>query len=355
MASVVSRTHFDFVGCQETSSSIEELMAEPGFWDDQEKAQATIRRLKPAKSVVDSLVSFESELTEIEELYELAEGDEASIAEIVSMVHALEGVHDALELRTLYSGKHDTCPAIVKIQAGTGGTDASDFAQMLLRLYTRWGEAQGIKPRLDHVDDDDEAGIKSATIVLNCEYAYGQLQAESGVHRLIRISPFNSAGKRQTSFVAVDVLPEIAEADAVEISDKDLRLDFYRAGGAGGQHVNTTDSAVRITHVPTGIVVQCQNERSQHKNKAQAMKMLQARLALQQEMERDAELAKQYGEKGEIAFGSQIRTYTLQPYTLVKDHRTNIENGNVSAVLDGDIARFVDGFLRYKAARKNKN
>jgi peptide chain release factor 2 len=242
----------------------------------------------------------------------------------------------------------------VKIQAGTGGTDASDFAQMLLRLYTRWGEARGIKPRLEHVDDDDEAGIKSATIVLSCDYAYGQLQAESGVHRLIRISPFNSAGKRQTSFVAVDVLPEIAEADAVEISDKDLRLDFYRAGGAGGQHVNTTDSAVRITHVPTGIVVQCQNERSQHKNKAQAMKMLQARLALQQEMERDAELAKQYGEKGEIAFGSQIRTYTLQPYTLVKDHRTNIENGNVSAVLDGDIERFVDGFLRYKAARSNK-
>lgn len=330
-------------------------MTEPGFWDDQEKAQLIIRRLKPAKAVVDSLTSFENELTEIEELLEIAGDDESEMAEILAMIESLQKIHSELELRTLFSGKHDNCAAIVKIQAGTGGTDASDFAQMLLRLYTRWGEAQGVKPRLESVDDDDEAGIKSATILIDCEYAYGQLQAESGVHRLIRISPFNSAGKRQTSFVAVDVLPEIGDEDAIEISDKDLRLDFYRAGGAGGQHVNTTDSAVRITHIPTGIVVQCQNERSQHKNRAQAMKMLQARLALQKEMERDAELAKQYGAKGEIAFGSQIRTYTLQPYTLVKDHRTNIENGNVSAVLDGDIKRFVDGFLKYKAARQNKS
>ena len=331
-------------------------MGATDFWDDNDRAQKRIQELKSAKATVDSISGIDREISDLQDFAEMAEeeGDAEQAAELLTLLPDLEARYDTLELQTMFSGPHDKRAALLTIQAGTGGTDASDFAGMLFRMFARWGDRMNAKVEIIERDDDDEAGIKSGTLRFVGDKPYGWLRTEAGVHRLIRISPFNSAGKRQTSFAAVDVVPEFEDDAEIEINEKELRIDFYRAGGAGGQHVNTTDSAVRITHVPTGIVVQCQNERSQHKNKAQAMKILRGRLAQRKEMERDAEMAKLYGEKGEIAFGSQIRTYTLQPYTLVKDHRTNVENGNVQAVLDGDLQKFMEGYLRWAAAKKSK-
>ncbi|MCA9321048.1 MAG: peptide chain release factor 2, partial [Planctomycetes bacterium] len=245
-------------------------------------------------------------------------------------------------------GAHDHCSAMMTIQAGGGGTDANDFAEMLMRMYLRWAEDEGLTTKVLEITGNDEAGIKNAIIRFTGDLAFGLLESEIGVHRLVRISPFNSAGKRQTSFVGVDVLPELDVDDEIEILDKDLRIDTYRAGGKGGQHVNTSDSAVRITHLPTGVVVQCQNERSQHKNKAQAMKVLQARLVRLKEMEREKVIAQSYDAKGEINFGSQIRNYVLQPYRLVKDTRTKHEKGDIDGVLDGRIGEFIESYRRWR-------
>jgi peptide chain release factor 2 len=330
-------------------------MNEQGFWDDQDAAQGVIRKLKAAKRIVEDFGKLDRELSDLAELAEMVAGDEEQEQQLVVELAELEQRYAGLELQTLFSGPHDDQPAVMMIQAGTGGTDASDFAQMLMRMYERWGEAHGMKVETTDVDQNDEAGINRAELRFVGDHAYGQLRCEIGVHRLVRISPFNSAGKRQTSFVAIDVLPELADDSEIEVQDKDLRIDTFRAGGKGGQHVNTTDSAVRITHLPTGVVVSCQNERSQHKNKAQAMKTLKMRLVRQKEMEREKELAKLYGDKGEIGFGSQIRSYTMQPYTLVKDHRTTpaIEDSNVQGVLDGNIDRFIEGYLKWKLGQGN--
>ncbi len=323
-------------------------MAEEGFWDDQETAQAVIQKLKAAKSIVDDLSKLEAELGDIREYAEMVEGDEAQERELLAELKRVETLYDQLELKSLFDGPHDHCGALMTIQAGGGGTDANDFAEMIMRMYLRWAEREGMKTTILELTGNDEAGIKNATIRIEGELAFGLLESEIGVHRLVRISPFNSAGKRQTSFVGVDVLPELEAQDAIEIKDKDLRIDTYRAGGKGGQHVNTSDSAVRITHLPTGIVVQCQNERSQHKNRAQAMKVLQGRLARLQEMQRQEVIAQNYDAKGEINFGSQIRNYVLQPYRLVKDTRTKHEEGNGDAVRDGAIQPFIESYRRWK-------
>ncbi|MEZ6195949.1 MAG: peptide chain release factor 2 [Planctomycetota bacterium] len=340
----------DFPAKQKLVEELEAKMSEPGFWDDQDAAQDVIRRLKATGRVVEDFEKIDRELSDIADLAEMVEGDEEQERQLEAELEAAQVRYEALELQTLFDGPHDLQPAIVMIQAGTGGTDASDFAGMLMRMYQRWGEHHDMKVEINDIERNDEAGINRCELRFVGDYAYGKLRCEIGVHRLVRISPFNSAGKRQTSFVAVDVLPELADDSEIEVLDKDLRIDTYRAGGKGGQHVNTTDSAVRITHIPTGVVVSCQNERSQHKNKAAAMKVLKMRLVRQKEMEREKELAKLYGEKGEIGFGSQIRSYTLQPYTLVKDHRTTpaIEDGNVQGVLDGNIDKFIEGYLRWK-------
>ena len=324
-------------------------MSTEGFWDDPTKAQGVIRELKTAKRVVEGLGSLTSDLDDLHELAEMVDGDGEQEELILGELETLRARYEEFELEALFTGDNDTRPAIITVQAGTGGTDANDFAEMIFRMYTRWAEAEGMKHEVLEVLGNDEAGIKTAQIRVEGEYAYGRLKAEMGVHRLIRISPFNSAGKRQTSFVGVDVIPAFEDDGGVEILDKDLRIDTYRAGGKGGQHVNTSDSAVRITHLPTGVVVQCQNQRSQHKNKAAAMLVLKGRLARLKEMEREKEIATAYDAKGEIAFGSQIRTYTLQPYTLVKDHRTNVEIGNVQAVLDGRLNDFIEAWLRKNA------
>ncbi|HMS17038.1 MAG TPA: peptide chain release factor 2, partial [Planctomycetota bacterium] len=290
-----------------------------------------------------------SGVADMELLYELSEADGASgLAEFEKTLSDLEAAYDALELQTLLSGPFDRNNAIVTIQAGAGGTDASDWAEMLLRAYSRWGEAEGFKVELLDSQEHEEAGIKSATIKIIGPWAYGYMLAEMGVHRLVRISPFDAQGRRQTSFAALDVAPEVEEEDEIVVDETELRVDTYRAGGKGGQHVNKTESAVRLTHLPTNTVVQCQNERSQHKNKAQAMKMLQAKLAQLREAERNSELQSMYDGKGQIAWGNQIRSYVLAPYTMVKDHRTGHESGNVQSVLDGNFQPFIEAYLKSK-------
>ncbi len=269
-----------------------------------------------------------------------------ALAEAAAQIERCERTSGQLELRALLGGVHDACNVYLGIHAGAGGTESCDWAEMLLRMYTRYAERNGFETHVLDVLPGEEAGIKSATVHVVGPYAYGYLKAERGVHRLVRISPFDANKRRHTSFVAVDVAAEVDEAIEIEIEEKDLRIDTFRAGGAGGQHVNKTDSAVRIVHLPTGIVVSCQAERSQHSNRDRCMKMLRARLYEREEDLKRQEMEKFYGEKGEIAWGRQIRSYVLQPYTLVKDHRTDVEMGNVNAVLDGDINRFIEAFLR---------
>jgi peptide chain release factor 2 len=326
-------------------------MGQPGFWDDNGKAQATVAQLKSVNAILKPLDEALAAAADLEALEELAREDESLEKELVQEADRLETLVDALELTSLLSGPHDSCDALVSIHARDGGTDANDWAEMLLRMYSAWAAKHDCDVELLDRQDDAVAGIQSATVAIRGPWAYGYLKGETGIHRLVRISPFNSEGKRQTSFAAVDVAPEIADDDAeVEIRDEDIREDVFRASGAGGQHVNKTSSAIRLTHFPSGIVVQCQSERSQHKNRATAIKMLRARLARLEEERREAEQLARYKQQPKTGFGSQIRNYFLHPDQRVKDQRTGFYVGNFQSVLDGNLDGFLDAFLRWKAA-----
>ncbi len=326
-------------------------MLQPGFWDKQESKKVLQERsvLIAQKEAMEDL---EEQFEELSLLLEMAEEehDDSAVAEVREGIKELEKAINKAELARLLSGPHDSNNAIMTIHAGAGGTEAQDWADMLLRMYLRWCERRGYKVDMLDLMPGDEAGIKGATFMVEGPFAYGYLKSEAGVHRLVRISPFDASGRRHTSFASVFVVPELDDNIEIEINEKDLRIDTYRASGAGGQHVNKTSSAVRITHIPTGIVVQCQNERSQHKNRAIAMKILQARLYQQEKAKQDEAKQKMHGEKMEISFGSQIRSYVLHPYHMVKDHRTGIEIGNANGVLDGDIDKLIEGYLQKNAA-----
>ncbi|MCY7560732.1 peptide chain release factor 2 [Paenibacillus macerans] len=333
---------------QEMIANYEEKMAAPDFWDDNEKAQAIIAEMNAVKSSVDQYLALQGEYDDIETMAELAEeeGDDSLAAEISESVAALVKKLEDFELQLLLNQPYDKMNAILELHPGAGGTESQDWGQMLLRMYTRWAEKRGFKVEtLDYLPGD-EAGIKSVTLLIKGYNAYGYLKAEKGVHRLVRISPFDASGRRHTSFVSCDVVPEISEDVEVEVRPEDLKIDTYRASGAGGQHINTTDSAVRITHIPTGIVVTCQNERSQIKNRERAMTMLRSKLYERKLEEQQKELDEIRGEQSDIAWGSQIRSYVFHPYSMVKDHRTSVETGNIGAVMDGDLDAFIDGYLR---------
>jgi peptide chain release factor 2 len=334
---------------------LEQAASKPDLWDDQDAARAVTSELARVKDDVDVVTGLEQRLSDIETLFELGreEDDDSVEPEVVSGVTDLSAELDRLELRALFTGEHDERDAICEVHSGAGGTDAADWAQMLLRMYTRWAERRGFDVEIDEVQPGTEAGISSATFVVKGRYAYGMLQGERGVHRLIRISPFDANARRQTAFASLDCVPALEAAEEPDIDPNDLRIDTYRSSGAGGQHVNVTDSAVRITHLPTKIVVSCQNERSQTQNKARAMQILAARLAERMREERAQELAQISGEKRDVAFGSQIRTYTLAPYQLVKDERTRYETGNVDAVLDGDLDAFIESYLQWRRREAN--
>jgi peptide chain release factor 2 len=326
-------------------------MGQSGFWDDNQKAQATVAELKSVNAVLKPLEEALAAGRDLEALEELAREDAALESELAAEADRLEKIVDALELTTLLSGPHDARDALVSIHARDGGTDANDWAEMLLRMYSSWAAKHDCEVELLDRQDDAVAGIQSATVAVRGPWAYGYLKGETGIHRLVRISPFNAEGKRQTSFAAVDVAPEIADDDTeVEIRDEDVREDVFRASGAGGQHVNKTSSAIRLTHFPSGIVVQCQSERSQHKNRATAIKMLRARLARLQEENREAEQLARYKQQPKTGFGSQIRNYFLHPDQRVKDQRTGHAAGNFQSVLDGNLDGFLDAYLRWKAS-----
>jgi peptide chain release factor 2 len=320
-------------------------MGAPGFWDDQEHAAAVSAEHARATRRLTAFRALESDAMDLEPLAELAEDDPDMASELEDQIRSVQERLDTLEEARLFSGKYDAGDALVTVNAGAGGTDAQDWAEMVLRMEMRWAEKRGFEVELLEQTPGEEAGIKSATFRVKGENAYGLYGAEKGVHRLVRLSPFDSANRRQTSFAGVEVSPVVEESADIEILDDDLQIDTYRASGAGGQHVNKTDSAIRITHKPTGIVVQCQNERSQSSNKAEAMAVLRSKLAERQERERLEEIAKERGEAQDVNFGSQIRSYVLHPYTMVKDHRTDFEMGDANRVLDGDLDGFVRSYL----------
>jgi peptide chain release factor 2 len=328
-------------------------MGAPGFWDNQEKAQQVVGQLKSLKSLVNPMDDAVSAAEDLSALIEMAEEDESSTGEVRGEVARLEKVVEDLELRALLNGENDAAGAILSINARDGGTDANDWAEMLLRMYIQWAQKNDYDTELLDRNDNEEAGINNATIAIRGPMAYGYLKGETGMHRLVRISPFNSEGKRQTSFAAVDVAPEVSDDVDIEVNwEKDVREDKYRASGAGGQHVNKTDSAIRLTHESTGLVVQCQNERSQHKNRATARKMLLAALLREEEMKREAEQAENYQNKARVGFGSQIRNYFLHPDQRVKDARTGHNVGNFHNVLDGNLQGFLDSFLRWRVGQE---
>jgi len=331
-------------------------LAAPGFWDDPEGAQRVVQRLKSLKATLDPADEISRRLDDARVLAELAaeENDAPAFKQLGEDLAAAAQRLERLEFLALLSRPDDPKNAYLSIHAGAGGTESCDWASMLLRMYSRYVEQAGWSMAIVDSVEGEEAGLRSVTARVTGPYAFGYLSAEVGVHRLVRISPFDAQARRHTSFASVDVLPEIEDAGDVEIDEEELRVDFFRAGGAGGQHVNKTSSAVRLTHVPTGIVVQCQNERSQHQNRRTAMEMLRAKLKRLQEQERDKEIAKIYGQKGEIAWGNQIRSYVLQPYTLVKDHRTAFETGKVQDVLDGDLDAFIEAELHRRAAARTE-
>jgi peptide chain release factor 2 len=338
-------------GLLERRKGLERQMERPDFWNDQAAARETVTELKAIRSKSDPWTELEADVEDTFELSQLAESD-ADRAEVTEALEDLEHRYDHLEFALMMGGEHDDLNAIVSINPGAGGIDSCDWAEMLFRMYIRWAERSKFKTEILELQDNDEGGIKSATFAVRGTSAYGYLRSEIGVHRLVRISPFDAQKRRHTSFAGVDVVPEFTDEIEIELEEKDIRIETYRAGGAGGQHVNKTESAVRVTHLPTGVAAACQNERSQHRNRATALSMLKGKLYRLQELERDAELKKLYGEKGHVAFGSQIRSYVLQPYQLVKDIRTDVETGDVQGVLDGDIDRFIDAFLRQKMGRE---
>ena len=326
-------------------------MEEPDFWDRPEEAQELMKQLSSIKDDRDTYQRLVSAKEDMETLIEMGyeENDASVIPEIQEMLDSFKEDFEAIRIKTLLSGEFDTNNAIIKLNAGAGGTEACDWCGMLYRMYTRWAERKGFT--LEELDflEGEEAGVKSVTFQVNGVNAYGYLKSEKGVHRLVRISPFNAAGKRQTSFVSCDVMPDIDKEIEVEVRDEDLRIDTYRSSGAGGQHINKTSSAIRITHLPTGIVVTCQNERSQFQNKDKAMQMLRAKLYMLKLQEQEEKLSGIRGEVTEIGWGNQIRSYVMQPYTMVKDHRTNAETGNVDAVMDGGIDLFINAYLKWIA------
>jgi len=326
-------------------------MAKAGFWDNQERAQTTVEERKSLSAILTPLDGAITSSDDLAAMIEMAAEDESFAAEVPSEVQRLEAVVEMLKLKALLNGPHDALGAILSINARDGGTDANDWAEMLLRMYTLWAQKNGYSIELLERQDSEQAGISHAVVAVRGTMAYGYLKGETGMHRLVRISPFNAEGKRQTSFAAVDVSPEVSDAVEIEIDPEDVREDTFRASGAGGQHVNKTSSAIRLTHGPSGIVVQCQSERSQHKNRANAWKMLRARMARQEEEKREAAEAAKYQQQAKVGFGSQIRNYFLHPDQRVKDARTKYQQGNFHNVLDGDIQGFLDAVLRWRAGQ----
>lgn len=339
---------FDQDGLKKRLNELDSLVEADGFWDDHESAQKVLKEKKSIEVKLKDFGDLETAFSDVETLIEMAEEaqDESMVPEIEELYKQLNKDIETMTVKVLLSGEYDRNNAIISIHAGSGGTDAQDWAEMLARMYTRWAESKGYKVKVIDYQDDTEGGIKSATFFIEGEYAYGYLKNEKGVHRIVRISPFDSSGRRHTSFASLDVMPEIDDEINLEINPEDLRIDTYRSSGAGGQHVNKTESAIRITHIPTNIVVTCQNERSQHQNKDMAMKILKSKLIELAEREHKEKIDELKGDYGQISWGSQIRSYVFHPYTMVKDHRTGAEVGNVQAVMDGDIDYFINEKLK---------
>ena len=354
LASKNSEVIFDLAEKRKELTELEEATIAPDFWSNTQRVQKVNQRIATLRDEVGAYEDLALKIEDIQTLLELAteENDESLQKEIADGLNTVTQHLEQIELRLMLTGEFDANNAILSIHSGAGGIDAQDWAGMLMRMYLRWCDQRGYQTEIVDLTSGDEAGIKGATILVTGASAYGYLQAEAGVHRLVRLSPYDFNKRRHTSFAAIDVTPEIDDTVEVDIQSEDLRIDFYRASGAGGQHVNVTDSAVRITHKPTGIIVQCQNERSQHKNREIAMKLLRSRLHEKYRAEREAALSKQRSERLDIDFGSQIRSYVLHPYQRVKDLRTNIETGNVNAVLDGALDPFIESYLKMKAQRK---
>ncbi|SCG81960.1 peptide chain release factor RF-2 [Proteiniborus sp. DW1] len=342
---------FDLEGLRETVKKLEEKTYEQDFWSDVGKAQKTMQEITFIKDKITEYEEISSQLEDMEVLLQLLEEEEdpTSEKELRQGTEDVEEKIGNLRVKTLLSGEYDKNGAILSIHAGAGGLEAQDWAEMLLRMYKRWAERKGYSTAILDILSDTEGGIKSVTLSIRGINAYGYLKSEKGVHRLVRISPYDSSGRRHTSFASVDVFPELDENIEIDINPNDLKIDTYRSGGAGGQHVNTTDSAIRITHIPTGIVVQCQSERSQHSNKATAMRMLMAKLIEIKELEQKEKIEDIQGQYNQIGWGSQIRSYVFHPYSLVKDHRTNAETGNTSSVMDGSLDMFMNEYLKHKA------
>ena len=343
-------TLFDLAGLEAQLKKMEEESHREDFWNDHEAAQKLLKEKKSLDNKVDEFRGLERDLEDVEVMIELATEaeDESLVPEIQASYDCFKKNLEALRIKTLLDGEFDGNNAIISVHAGSGGTDAQDWAEMLLRMYTRWAESKKYKVKMLDYQEDTEGGVKSATLLIEGENAYGYLKNERGVHRLVRISPYDSSGRRHTSFASLDVAPEMDDSITIDIDPSDLRIDTFRSSGAGGQHVNTTDSAIRITHLPTNIVVSCQNERSQHQNKETAMKMLVAKLVELKEREHKASLAELKGDFSQITWGSQIRSYVFHPYTMVKDHRTGAETGNVQVVMDGDLDYFINEKLKQR-------
>ena len=336
----------DITALKDELKALKETMEQPDFWNDIEEAKKTVKKAKPLEARIESYDKLIAEKEDLDVMLEMAEEDEETAEEFASELDEFEKKVDEFHLSSLLSGPYDVNNAIISLHAGAGGTEAQDWTEMLLRMYTRWAERRGYDVKTLDFLDGDEAGVKSATLLISGMNAYGYLKAEKGVHRLVRISPFDSNARRHTSFSSLDVMPEIEDDDDdIEVLPDEIRVDTYRSSGAGGQHVNKTESAIRITHLPTGIVVQCQNERSQIQNRETAMRMLKSKLVEKRESERLAQMADIQGDLKKIEWGSQIRSYVFHPYSMVKDHRTNYETGNVTAVMDGDIDAFINEYL----------
>ena len=345
------RASLDCDGRAARAKEIENLMGQPGFWDDQDKAQALMDELKATKGVIKPFDEALAACDDMDAIMEIAEEDESCFDEAVAEIDKMEKTLEELSVKSLLSGPVDNNAAIVSIQARDGGTDANDWAEMLLRMYINWAEMNSYKVEIIDRQDNEEAGINSASIIIRGPFAFGYLKGETGTHRLVRISPYNAEGKRQTSFASVDVMPDISDSVKIDIKEEDVREDVFRSSGAGGQHVNKTSSAIRLTHIPTGIVVQCQNERSQHKNRATAWKMLRAKMAQIEEDKREEMAYEHYQSKAKVGFGSQIRNYFLHPDQRVKDARTGYYVGNFHSVLNGNIQGFLDAYLEWLAGK----